>query len=674
MGTFRYSEWDGSQDVFDLNPDRLMDELERRLMTYGDLNYALRLLQRGGLRDEQGRRLPSMQQLLQRLRQQRQEQLDRYNLGSIIDEIRQKLEEILKTERQGIQEKLDEARQKVGESGDGLDPDVRERLLKNVEDRAAQNLAKLDALPPDAGGKIKELTDYDFMDENARNMFKELMDMLKKQAMESYGRDLVQKLRSMDPGALVDMRNMVEALNQMLEQRMRGEEPDFEKFMEEFGDYFGSEPPRNLDELMERMQNQISQAQSLLDSMSPEDRQELQDLMQSMLDDATQYELAKLSANLEAVLPGDRRRRQYPFSGEEALSYNEALQLMEKLQKMDRLETQLRDSQFSRSLDGVDEELLKELMGDEAAGDLERLRDITKVLEDAGYIRLKNGKYELTPRGMRKIGQKALEDIFAQLRKDRIGGHSLSLKGSGGERIEETKPYEYGDDFQFHLQKTVMNSIMREPGQPPLKLKIEDFEIFRTEELTRSATVLLLDMSLSMPMRGNFEAAKRVTLALDGLIRSQYPKDSLHIVGFSSYAREIKKEDVTYMSWDDFDPYTNMQHGLQMARKLLDKERCTNKQVILISDGEPTAHFEGGRLFFQYPPTLRTVQLTLREVRRCTQKGITINTFMLDSGRFLSAFVTQMARMNKGRIFFTSADNLGEYLLVDYLSNKKKKL
>jgi uncharacterized protein with von Willebrand factor type A (vWA) domain len=246
--------------------------------------------------------------------------------------------------------------------------------------------------------------------------------------------------------------------------------------------------------------------------------------------------------------------------------------------------------------------------------------------------------------------------------------------GAGGERVEETKQYESGDDFQIHLQKTIMNSIYRQPGTPPIKLSTEDFEVFKTEELTRSATVLMLDMSLSMPMRGNFEAAKRVAVALDGLIRSQYPKDSLYIVGFSSFARQVKKEDVIRMSWDDFDPYTNMQHGFNLARRLLSKETCNNKQIILISDGEPTAHTEGGSLFFQYPPSLRTIQLTLREVRICTQKGIVINTFMLESGRFLGAFVTQMARMNKGRVFYTSADSLGQYLLVDYVSNKTKRI
>ncbi|MEE8419707.1 MAG: VWA domain-containing protein, partial [Dehalococcoidales bacterium] len=471
---------------------------------------------------------------------------------------------------------------------------------------------------------------------------------------------------------LAGMRHMAEAINQMLEQRMRGEEPDFDSFMEQFGDFFGDNPPQNLDEMIERLQSQIAQAQSLMDSLSPEDREELEGLLQSMLDDTTQYELAKMVANMEALHPSEKGPRRYPFSGEESLSYSEAMQLMETLQKMDTLEDQFQDSRSSRSLDAVDEQLTRELLGDESADELESLRNISKLLEEAGYIRWENGKLELTPRGMKKIGQKALQDIFAQLRKDRSGGHKLDTRGSGGERMVETKPFEFGDDFQVDIQKTIMNSLYREPGKIPVKLSVDDFEVFRMEELTRSATILLLDMSLSMPMRGNFEAAKRVTLAFDGLIRSQYPRDSLKIVGFSSYARQIKKEDLLYMGWDEFDPYTNMQHGLHVARKLLDKDRSTNKQIILISDGEPTAHFEGERVFFQYPPTLRTIQMTLREVKKCTQKGIIINTFMLDSGGFVGAFVTQMARINKGRVFFTSADSLGEYLLVDYISNKKK--
>jgi len=674
MSTYRYSQWDGRQDLPDLDADELMDELGRNLMSYGDLSRALRMMQRGGIRDSQGRQLPSVQELLQRLRQRRQSQLDKYRLGSVMDEIRQKLDNIVKTERQGIQKRLDEARQKAREDTSQLSPEMRERLLRTIEDMAAQNLKKLDELPSDVGGQIKELTQYDFMDEEARRQFQELTDMLKRHAVESYARDLAQKIKDMDAGALASIRHLVEALNQMLEQRMRGEEPDFARFMEQFGDYFGPQPPQNFDELMERLQSQIAQAQSLLDSLSPEDRESLENALQSVLDKGTQYELAKLAANLEALYPSDKLRRQYPFSGEESISYTEALKLMEILQKIDRLEAQLKDSQYNRSLDVIDEKLLRELLGDESAEELKRLRSITQTLEETGYIRWEDGKYELTPRGMRKIGQKALEDVFAQLRKDRVGRHNINLRGSGGERIDETKKYEFGDDFHVHLQKTIMNSLYREPSTPPVKLNVDDFEVFQTEGLTRSATVLMLDLSLSMPMRGNFQAAKRVAIALDSLIRSQYPKDSLYIVGFSSYARQVKKEDLSYMNWDDFDPYTNMQHGLYLARKLLVKEKSTNKQIILISDGEPTAHFEGRNIFFRYPPSLRTLQLTLKEVRNCTQKGIVINAFILESGRSLGAFVTDMARINKGRVFFTHADNLGQYLLVDYISGKRRRI
>lgn len=674
MSVYRYSEWDGSQDLFDLDADELMDQLGRNLFSYGDLSSALRLLQRGDIRDSQGRRLPNIQELLQHLRQKRQGQLQKYKLGSVMDDIRHQLDNILKLERQGIQRKLDESRQKAGKGLGGLSPEELQRLLKGIEEKAAGNLQKLDELPPDVGGRIKELSHYEFMDEEARQQFQELMDMLKKNATASYGRDLIQQVKSMDAAALAAMRQMVEAINRMLEQRMKGEEPDFKKFMQQFGNYFGPQPPQNLDELMERLQSQMAQAQSLLESLSAEDRQELTDALNSVLDAGTQYELAKLAANLETLYPLGQLPREYPFSGEESISYSEALKLMEMLQKMDKLEAQFMDSQFDHSLDAVDKQLVKDLMGNEAAEELEKLRSITKILEEAGYIRQKDDKYELTPRGMRKIGQKALEDIYAQLKKDRLGGHRIKVRDAGGERIEETKKYEFGDDFNIHLQKTIMNSLYRQPGKPPLRLSAEDFEMFRTEGLTRSATVLMLDLSLSMPMRGHFEAAKRVAIALDGLIRSQYPKDSLYIVGFSSYARQVKKDDLCYMVWDEFDPYTNIQHGLYLARKLLDKEKCTNKEIILVSDGEPTAHIEGENIFLQYPPSLRTIQLTLKEVRNCTKNGIVINTFMLEQSGFLSAFVTQMARINKGRVFFTSADGLGQYLLVDYISKKKSSI
>ncbi len=674
MVKFLYSEWDGSQELFDLDTDQIMNELGQHIFKYGDLSRALRALQRNGIRNGQNQQMPSLDRLLEQLRQMKQNRLNQYNLDSIMDEIKQRLDKILETERHGIQRKLDEAREKTEAGGGDLSREVQERLLKNIEDRAAQNQARLDELPPDVGGQIRELTDYDFMDEDARNQFKELMDMLKKHAMEQFGKDMVQRLKNLDPSAMANMRNMVEALNQMLEQRMRGEEPDFDNFMQQFGNFFGDNPPNNLEELAENLQNQIAQAQSLMDSLSPEVRRELQDLLGSMLDSATKYELTKMASYLERLHPSERMQKRYPFSGEESIAYEEAMKLMETLQKMDTLEQQMKMAQYDPTLDNIDDELVKDVMGEEAEQELEAVREIARLLEEAGYISRTGDKYELTPKGIRKIGQQALDNIFSQLKKDRTGGHNIYRTGPGNERIEDTKKYEFGDDFHIHIQKTIMNSLMREPALPPVKLDSQDFEVLRTEESTRSATVLMLDQSLSMFLNGYFEAAKQVAVAMDSLIKTRYPKDILHVVTFSRRAREIKGKDLLFTSSTWREQGTNYQDALRLARKLLANQNCNNKEIILVSDGEPTAHLERDQVYFQYPPSLRTLQMTMREVRACTAQRIVINTFMFDDSPFFTSFVTQIARLNKGRVFFSDPDNLGKYILMDYLTNKYKKI
>jgi uncharacterized protein with von Willebrand factor type A (vWA) domain len=673
MRDYRYSEWDGTQNIFEPDADALMGELQRNLMYDGDLAEALRTMQRNGLKDSQGRHLPSLRELLEKLRQRRQEHLDKYKLNSMLDDIRKKLDDIIQTERKGIQEKLDAAMQKSAGDTQELDQEMREKLLRNLEERASQNINKLDDLPKDTGGRIKELSQYDFMDGEARHQFQELMDMLKRNAMSSFAKEMTQRLKSMDANSLAAMRHFIEAINQMLEARRRGEEPNFQGFMDQFGEFFGPDKPKNLDELIERLQNQIAQAQSLMESLSPADRQELQDLVDSMLDESTKYEMGKMMANLETLYPDWLIPQRYPFSGEESLSYQEALKLMEQLQKMDTLEEQFQDARYDDTMDDIDEDLLKELLGETAAEELKRMRDISKILEEAGYIRKKHGRYELTPQGMRKIGEKALNTVFASLKKDRSGGHNIRQRGSGGERAEETKRYEFGDDFDLHLGRTFTNALLRQP-QVPVKLNVQDFEVFRQEQMTRSATVMMLDMSLSMRMGGNFEAAKIVSIALNSLITGKFPKDSLYILGFSSIARRMTAAELTYITWDDFTPYTNMQHGFMLARKLLQKDRSANKQILMISDGQPTSHIENGRVVFHLPTTQRCIDVTLREVKNCTRAGIVINTFMLPSRDIFNIFVDRMARLNRGRVFFTSPGDLGKYIIVDYINNKKSRI
>jgi uncharacterized protein with von Willebrand factor type A (vWA) domain len=322
---------------------------------------------------------------------------------------------------------------------------------------------------------------------------------------------------------------------------------------------------------------------------------------------------------------------------------------------------------------------VRDLLGDDAARSLERLAELTRMLEEAGLIEQKEGRLELTPRGLRKIGANALRDLFAKLARDKFGQHQIDQLGQGHERSFETKPYEFGDPFNLDLQRTLRNALGRRASLPlghadrdgtPVRLSPDDFEIERTEQLTRSSTVLMLDLSLSMPMRDNFLAAKKVAMALHSLISSQFPRDFLGIVGFSEVARELKPEQLPEVSWD-FVYGTNMQHAFLLSRRMLARQTGT-KQIIMVTDGEPTAHLlPGGEVFFNYPPVRETVEATLKEVARCTREDIRINTFMLDANSYLRSFVEKLTRMNRGRAFFTTPETLGSYVLVDFIEQKK---
>ncbi|MDH5738609.1 MAG: VWA domain-containing protein, partial [Gammaproteobacteria bacterium] len=400
--------------------------------------------------------------------------------------------------------------------------------------------------------------------------------------------------------------------------------------------------------------------------------QQLMEMMGNRFGDPElDHELARLAKELQFLNP---RPKQYDFSGREELDLQAALELMGQMQELDDLEQQMHRAQYDGKVDSIDPEQVEKLLGDEARDNLEEMKKILKVLEEAGYIKKDGNKWELTPRGTRTLGQKALGEIYARLKKQNLGNHAIPEEGRFGEKLDESKPYEYGDPFHLHMPRTLRNAIDREGPGSPLKLKIEDFEIYRTELITQTATVLMVDLSWSMALRGSFQSAKKVAMALHNLITSSYPRDSLYVLGFSAYAKEIKPHDLPYLQYDDYLLGTNMQHALILAEKLLSKHQQGTRQVIMITDGEPTAHLENGRPVFAYPPTPATIRKTLKAIKSCTTKGITINTFMLDQSYYLKAFVEQMTRINGGRVFYTEPQSLGEYILVDYVQNKKKKL
>ena len=668
----RYSAWDGTQHVADLEADEILDALADDVMAEGDLAEALRRLMDRGWRTGDPTRgdMAGLRDLMERLERQREEALERYGLNDVLGDIRRELDEIVAEERAGVERRLDDA----SKSGDA-DEDLR-AMLRDV---AARRLDQLDGLPPDLGERIRGLQDYDFLEPNARERFDELVKRLQGQVLDQFVSGMSDAIQSMTPEDLAANREMVRDLNELIRERIGGGDPDASEFLARHGRFFPG--ARTFDDIIDQLAQRMAAMQSLMRSMSPAQRAELASMMEALLrDDRLLVDLAQLASNLDLLLPGGLGDR-VPFGGDEPLGLEGALAQIARLQAMDRLADALSDIESPADLAAIDRDEVGDLLGDDAVRDLEALDDLARRLEEAGYLTRDGERMELTPRGSRRIGQKVLDDLFARLQRDAFGGHRVDRAGRGGEREEATKPYEFGDPFHLDLRGTMFNALGREENAPAaraasgdrrVRLAPTDFEVHRTEQMTQTSTVLLVDMSRSMLLRGCFLAAKKVAVALDTLIRTQYPRDHLAVIGFAYYAREIRPGALAELTWHGYEYGTNLQHGLLLARRILERTPAVNKEIVVITDGEPTAHFEDGQVEFNYPPTRRTIQETLREVQRCTKEGITINTFMLERSRALAEFVAHMTRMNRGRAFYATPEHLGEYVLVDFVSRRTK--
>jgi uncharacterized protein with von Willebrand factor type A (vWA) domain len=674
----RYARWDGTQSIPALDADEILDAMADDVMAEGDLAEALRRLMERGWRTSDASRpdLTGLNELRERLRRRREELQERYQLRDVLADVRQELDEIVAQERMGIERRLDEA-------ATPGDPSASDQALRAMlRDAAARRIDQLDALPRDVGERIRKLEEYDFMEPGARDRFNELTERLRKQTLDRFVDGLSEAIQGTTPEDLAANREMVRDLNSLLEERLEGREPsqdEVDDFLAKHGRFFPG--AQTLDDIVEQLTQRMAAMQSLLRSMTPQQRAELQSMMDALLrDDRLRWDLARLASNMDQLMP-DGLGEGYDFSGEEPLGLEPALDRIGQLQALDALEDQLAAVESPADLGGLDRDATQELLGLESARDLEALDELARQLEQAGYLTRRGERLELTPRGSRRIGQKVLDDLFARLSRDAFGGHRIDPAGRGGEREETTKPYEFGDPFHLDIRGTIENALQRPEnapferlarGEPGLRLSPDDFEVFRTEQMTRTSTVLLVDMSRSMLLRGCFVAAKKVAVALDTLIRTQFPHDDLTVIGFAYYARELRPEALAELTWHGYEYGTNLQHGLMLARRILARQRGADRQIVVITDGEPTAHFENGQVEFSYPPTRRTIQETLREVQRCTRDGIVINTFMLERSRALAEFVALVTRMNRGRAFYATPERLGEYVLVDFVSNRTR--
>lgn len=399
---------------------------------------------------------------------------------------------------------------------------------------------------------------------------------------------------------------------------------------------------------------------------------DLNSLMQN-LDQLSEEQLNELLNYLEQIEQLEELLNKFAFRGPEMMGLQQGQQILGQMQQIEDL------LKFARwgygDLTEMNLDAVRELLGEEAYNEMAELQRLRQMLEDAGWLRHTDGRMELTPAGQRKIGAKALRDIFKEMKRSLFGNHNSALRGATGDRTDETKLYEFGDPLYLDIGQTLKNSIIRQHEGVPVKIDLADFEVYRTELITRSSTVIMLDLSHSMELYdyNRFTAAKKVALALESLIRTQFPRDKLYIVGFGDYARQVKLAELPYLTVGP--EHTNTQEGLELSRKLLAKEPDSNKQIIMITDGRPTAARINGRLFIHtwglHPAILEETYLA---AERCRRNQITINTFMLADDSYLVHFVKEMTRVCRGRAFYTTPHHLGQYILVDYINKKRKRI
>ncbi|MGA1439866.1 MAG: hypothetical protein ACO4CU_08555, partial [Ilumatobacteraceae bacterium] len=494
---FTYSRWDGTQRGFDLDADLLFDQLTDDLLYHGDVDAALRRMMQNGMRDADGNRFDGLRDLLDRLRAERRERLERSDLGGVYDEISRELDDIVDEERHAI----DDAVRAAETSGD-------ERRADAARSTAAERNLRLDLMPSDLAGKVRELSSYDFESSEAQRRFEQMLDRLREQMMQQMVDQMSEGMQNLTPADMSRMKDMLADLNEMLDRHRRGDDPRFEEFMERHGDFF-PDRPETIEELLESIARRMAAMQAMLNSMTPEQRSQLQQLSEQLMEDMDlNWQMQQLGTNLQQMFPDMNWGRSYDFEGQDPMGFAEAMQAMADLGDLDQLEHLLQNATAPGALAEADMDRVRDLLGDDAARSLERLAELTRMLEEAGLVEQKDGRLELTPRGLRSIGSNALRDLFSELTKEHVGRHQVHQFGQGHERTYQTKPYEYGDPFQLDLHRTIRNALARVGSGTPVALQPDDFEIERTEHLTRASTVLMLDLSMSMPMRDNFLPAK----------------------------------------------------------------------------------------------------------------------------------------------------------------------
>jgi uncharacterized protein with von Willebrand factor type A (vWA) domain len=653
---YRYGEFNGGPDPLEPPYDvrGAVDALGDSIMAGEDVANALRDLIRRGMAGRRG-----LEDLLRQVRERQRELRRSGRLDGILEQASALLDTAIGQERA--------------------------ELFPDPSDDARMREAELDALSRDTATAIRQLANYQWRSQAAARTFEQLKDLLRREVLDSQFRGIKDAMSESNAAGMQQVKEMMSALTDMIEADARGDhtQQDFDAFMEQYEEFF-PDSPQNLDELVDSLVRRMSAAQRLLNSLTDEQRDEIAGLMAQTLEDAgLAQEMARLAAALRERRPDvdwDGQGRRQRMTGSEPLGLGDATTALSELADLAELEEALRQDYPGAMLDDIDEEAVKRALGRQAVDDMEALRRIERELERQGYLANNEGKLELTPKAVRRLGDTALRKVFAQLEEGGHGDHDQHDVGQAGELTGATRQWRFGDEQPIDTAATVRNALLRDPertargraaGRTAVRLAVSDFEVSETERRASAAVCLLVDLSYSMALRGTWSAAKQTALALYSLVRTRFPQDALQVIGFSNYARELRETDLAGLIWDMVQG-TNLHHALVLAGRFLDRRPEHNPIVLVITDGEPTAHLRrDGRSWFDWPPSPETLELTMAEVDKMTRRRATLNIFMLADDERLSSFVDEVAKRNGGRVLRAMPDSLGEYVVSDFLRSRR---
>ena len=627
-----------------------LDELGDAVLDGASTSDALRDLLRQGAPGLRG-----LEDMLRRVREQRRAMRNKGRLDGTLEEARALLDKAVGQERAA--------------------------LFPDPSDDARLRETELDTLPSDPARAIRALSEYDWRSDEARATFEELKDLLRQEVLDTQFRGMKQAMQSMQSGspesqaAMQAVKDMMADLNEMLAADARGEhtQEDFDQFMEKHGQFFPDQPA-NLEELVDSLARRAAAMERMLASMTPEQRDELSSLMaQSMEDMGLASEMSRLNDALRTRRPDLDWTGRTRMKGDQPLGMSDATTALEELADLEELESTLGQEYTGASLEDVDEEAIRRALGRQAVDDLRQLREVERELERQGYLKRDGGRLELTAKAVRRLGATALRRVFASLSSSTRGDHDVPNAGSAGELTGSSRAWQFGDEQPLDVVRTVSNAILRSgPSERGgVKLQVDDFEVVETERRTSAAVCLLVDLSWSMTLRGTWGVAKSTALALHSLVSTRFPQDALQVIGFSNYARVLQPTELAGLDAEMVQG-TNLQHALLIAGRFLDRHPEHEPVVLVVTDGEPTAHLlRSGDYTFDWPPSPETLAVTLAEADKMTRRGATLNVFMLADDKGLVDFVDKLAKRNGGRVFAPSDDKLGDYVVSDYLRARR---